>query len=495
MLNLITDPWIPVRAHGGARVVRPDQIAEPGVEFPDWPRADLNLACLELLIGLVFLVAPPSDREDWCDCPADPPALRNAMAPLAPAFELLGNGERFLQEHIASNETPSPPDMLFIDSAGSSTARKNADLMVRRARYPKLPLPLAAMALFTLQAHAPSGGAGNRTSLRGGGPMVTLVRPDRPSETPLWSLVWANVPEGAPLTDLSALPWMRPARTSEKGQVAVPPRDDTRPVPETFFGMPRRLRLVSETRGDETVVTGVHQKPWGANYEGWVHPLTPYYATKEGKLPRHPKAGAFGYRNWRGVILQTDEGSRARTLDRFLRETDDKQMRLIVAGWAMNNMSPVDFLWSEQPVFALSPEAEDRAVGMVEAAEQAGFALASAVRDGTHEDLGAGAALRARETLFLRTQHAFEALMTRLMGDEAGVEEAWRKALLAHALDLFDQEVLPGLADLQETRRERAVVARRVLLATMAGRTKTGVAMHHALGLEPPPKPKRKEVA
>ena len=259
--------------------------------------------------------------------------------------------------------------------------------------------------------------------------------------------------------------------------------------------MPRRLRLVSEAQGDETVVTGVHQKPWGANYEGWVHPLTPYYATKEGKLPRHPRAGAFGYRNWRGVILQTDEGGRARTLDRFLRETDDNAMRLIVAGWAMNNMSPVDFLWSEQPVFALSPEAEDRAADMVEAAEQAGFALASAVGDGTHEDLGAGAALRAREALFLRTQHAFEAMMTRLTGDEAGVEEAWRKALLAHALDLFDQEVLPGLADLQETRRERAVVARRVLLATMAGRTKTGVAMYHALGLEPPPKPKRKEVA
>jgi len=58
MLNLITDAWIPVRTSDGPRVIRPDQIAEPGVQFPNWPRADLNLACLEFLIGLVFLASP-----------------------------------------------------------------------------------------------------------------------------------------------------------------------------------------------------------------------------------------------------------------------------------------------------------------------------------------------------------------------------------------------------------------------------------------------------
>ena len=92
--------------------------------------------------------------------------------------------------------------MLFIDSAGGSTAKKNADLMVKRGRYGNLPLPLAAMALYTLQSFAPSGGAGNRTSMRGGGPMVTLMQPLDGNAHPLWRLIWSNVPEpeGKPLT-------------------------------------------------------------------------------------------------------------------------------------------------------------------------------------------------------------------------------------------------------------------------------------------------------
>jgi len=74
------------------------------------------------------------------------------------------------------------------------------------------------MALFTFQAHSRSRGAGNRTSMRGGGPMVTLVDPGGG----LWPLVWGNVPEGRPGA-LRDLPWMRPTRTSEKGEQVLPP--------------------------------------------------------------------------------------------------------------------------------------------------------------------------------------------------------------------------------------------------------------------------------
>jgi CRISPR system Cascade subunit CasA len=493
-LNLVTDPWIPVQTADGPRVIRPDQIAEPGVRFPDWPRADLNLACLEFLVGLVFLAAPPANWRDWrARHDPDPDALRAAMAPLAPAFELLGDGPRFMQEAIATNEAPNPPDMLFIDSAGGSTAKKNADLMVRRLRYDRLTLPLAAMALYALQAFAPSGGAGNRTSMRGGGPMVTLVRPGDPGSSQLWSLVWANVPDGAALTDLAALPWMRPASpTSAAKEVHLPARDDTKPEPETFFGLPRRLRLRTETRDGETVVTGVHQRPWGANYIGWIHPLTPYYRTKTDRLPVHPKGGTFGYRNWRGVVLEGDERTRAAALTTYWDRTDlqpDGDMRLIVGGWAMNNMSPVDFLWSEQPLFPLTPEQEVRACGMVEAAEGAGFALAAAVRDGTGDDLAAGRPLRAREQFFSLTQTPFEAAVARM---DDGAEAAWLAMLRQHVMKLFDAEVAPGLADLQPQRREAAVIARRVLLATLAGRTKAGATIFDALGMTPPPKRKRK---
>jgi CRISPR system Cascade subunit CasA len=186
--------------------------------------------------------------------------LQKALAGLAPAFNLLGAGPRFVQDYDAITGSQNPPYMLFIDSAGGSTAKKNAGLMVKRGRYPGLPLPLAAMALFTLQAFAPSDGAGNRTSMRGGGPMVALVQPEGAD---LWSLIWANVPEGEALDadDMEELPWMRPTETlKQKGQLTPQPEEEYL-APETFFGMPRRLKLTAVNSDSGPVVTGVVQTP------------------------------------------------------------------------------------------------------------------------------------------------------------------------------------------------------------------------------------------
>ncbi len=491
MLNLISDPWIPVVRRGGRDTVRPDQIAEPDVLRPDWPRPDLNLACLELLVGLTYLAHPPQGGDDRAS-PPGAATLRQAMEPLAPAFNLLGDGPRFLQDLEPLAAKANPPGMLFIDSAGDSTAKKNADLMVRRGRYEALPLPLAAMALYTLQAFAPSGGAGNRTSMRGGGPMVTLVKP---AADGLWPLVWANVPRGERLEpeDLDALPWMRPTATSKpvgkKSPITVPASDSpSRPDPEIFFGQPRRLRLVARSN----VVTEVIQQPWGTNYEGWRHPLTPYYRTGTEVLPRHPKPGGFGYRNWRGVILQSETGLRPRTLLQYLRDIEGARCSLIVAGWAMDNMKPLDFLWSEQPVFPLSAKDEDRAAGAVEAAEHVGYAVAACVRDGVGEgDLKSGGGQRAREAFFAATQGAFEELLESLSAGGRFAPEEWVASMRGAALPIFDGEVMPGLADLGEARREKATKARSRLIAAFAGRPPFGKKTFDPLGMETPAKQTR----
>ena len=142
-LNLITDPWIPVLRDGEHTAIRPDQIAEPGVGALVWRRADFSLACLELLIGLVSMADPPKDGAEWFSRLGRPDAerLREALAPFAPCFSLDGDGPRFLQdmeafERVAKPSDIRPMDMLFIDSAGGSTASKNADLMVKRDRFP-----------------------------------------------------------------------------------------------------------------------------------------------------------------------------------------------------------------------------------------------------------------------------------------------------------------------------------------------------------------------
>lgn len=488
-LNLITDPWIPVRCKDGGRaVIAPYQMADPALAFPDWPRPDLNIACLELLAGLLFMADPPRDADDWdARQTPDPERLRNRLAPYAPAFELLGEGPRFLQDREAFEvgvRDPNPAEMLLIDSAGGQTLRNNADLMVKRDRYPALPLPVAAMALYALQAHAPSGGKGNRTSMRGGGPLVTLVDPGGG----LWPLIWANVPDGMPAPP-EALPWMRPARTSESGQIVTP--EDAHPS-EAFFGQPRRLRLVAE--GD--AVTGVVQKPYGANYAQWLHPLTPYYRLKPGSelLPRHPRAGVFGYRNWMGIVLQRptaedDTARRAQVLELWGNDRQAPAAEVIVAGWAMDNMKPRDFIFSRAPLLNLTDAQAERVEGLVTAAEN----LAVALRGALAPLLAEGEAREAaREGFFRATQAGFEARLARLHHDAEAEARGWLGELKKVAIAQFDAMALPGLSD-RDTRDQQSIIsARRNLGAAFAGYGKLGRAAFTALDLTPPV-PKRKE--
>lgn len=476
-LNLIADPWIPVRCVDGLRrIIAPWQVAEPGIEAPDWPRPDLNIACLELLIGLVYLADPPADIDDWDRRAApDPARLRERLATFVPAFNLLGDGPLFLQDMEPLAGEANPPDMLFIDSAGANTARNNADLMVHRNRYPVLEPALAAMALYTFQAFAPSGGAGNRTSMRGGGPLVTLVDPGQG----LWSLVWANVPYGQPAL-LADLPWMRATRASDKGLQTLPP-EGTLFGPEAFFGMPRRLRLVADGSG----VTGVIQKPWGTNYALWKHPLSPYYRMKPGTewLPKHPRAGRFGYRNWLGILAR-EAKSEVAELSLSLRDWGQRRGggAVIVAGWAMDNMKPRDFTLSVEPFLDLEPEAEDRLAGLILGAEAAGVALRGALEP----VLAGGEAREAeRETFFTATEARFAAHLAAL---RAGADPSadWLADLRAQALKQFDALAVPGIDQRETDQIKRITEARKFLGLAFAGYGKQGKAIYEALGLQLP---------
>lgn len=487
-LNLISDPWIPVRDQRGTRrLIAPWEMADATLVAPDWPRADLNIACLELLIGLVFLADPPASLEDWLERQApDSTRLREKLAPYAPAFNLTGEGPLFLQDLEKLEGEPNPADMLFIDSAGANAAKNNADLMVHRNRYPSLDPALAAMALYTFQAHAPAGGAGNRTSMRGGGPLVTLVDPGQG----LWSLVWANMPEGQPAA-LTDLPWMRPTRVSESGAETLPKAKGAEV--EAFFGQPRRLRLVGED-----AITGVIQKPWGTNYGLWTHPLTPYYRQKPGTelLPVHPRAGVFGYRHWLGILAEAgSEG--LRDMAHCLRTWRERNAYLqasatvILAGWAMDNMKPRDFTWSVQPMVALAPEGQEALRGLILGAEQAALALRAALAPVA----AAGEAREAeREAFYRATEPAF---LSRLQALKLGqpVAEGWREDLAAQALAQFDDLALPGLDQRETDLIARIVQARGFLAATFRGFGAYGDKLFDALDLPKPDKPKKRKAA
>lgn len=507
MLNLITDPWIPVKCKEGRRVIAPWQIAESDVLFPDWPRPDFNVACLELLIGLVYMAAPLSDKKAWkARKKPDPEGLKTALEAYAPAFFLMGDGPRFLQDYDKLDGTPKPVDTLFIDSASDQAKKRNLDLMVHRQRYKCLTLPEAAMALYTLQDFAPAGGSGYLTSMRGGGPLVTILDPGNT----LWDLVWLNVPFGQPWM-MRDLPWMRPTRTSEKGKGSVRPNDGKgqgKPAcsftVEAFFGMPRRLRLV----GDEQGITGVIQKRHGTNYEGWVHPLSPYYQPKskssgkqqlgETPLPRHPRAGRFGYRNWLGLLMQTSDqtqqeqglASLALLLEEWRRrdrggDDSSEEVSVLVAGWAMKGGQaiPRDFVYSVQPMRRLSDEALFRLADFIEAAEMVASmlhqALAPLVDKGEARDA-------QREEFYLKTEPAFYEHF-RDIAEGGNPAEAWLGEMRAQALSQFDALAKPGLSERGMKEMKAIAEARKFLSIALHGHgKKIGALLFQKLGLPVP---------
>ena len=466
-LNLITDPWIMAIRDGESCLIRLDQISDPSVSRLDWPRPDMNLACVELLIGLIYMAYPPKNAKVWRERFSnrpEPETLQEIFKPYACAFNLLGGGPRFMQDFDEEMEgTLNPVDMLFLDSAGQNTIRNNQDVMVRRNRYQSLSLHHAAMALYTLQDFAPSGGRGNRVSIRGGGPMVTLVVPP---EEGLWSLVWANVPMGTaiephPVALQAALPWMR---HTDGDRPVYPPEDGTTVPIEVFFGQPRRLRLV-ERNGE---ITQVKQRQYGNNYSGWRHPLTPYYRTSSDGageiLPKHLKPGLFSYRNWKGILLQTGDTERPASLERFLREREEIPTRLIVAGWAVKNMQAQDFQWSECPVFKLATETQDSAIDLIEQGEQVAQKLRGSIIVAIGDKKGAEA---IQEMFLVNTQPEIEiaiSALTRSSGEALESCGKWVQTVCREAIRLFDGIVSSGLAERTEKQQQKSAQARHGLL-------------------------------
>ncbi|MCB5412198.1 type I-E CRISPR-associated protein Cse1/CasA [Pseudogemmobacter faecipullorum] len=486
-LNLINDSWIPMRDRdGNLRLIAPWQMADSDLSWPAWPRPDLDIACIEFLTGLLRLADPPAHSDDWEDRQApNPERLRIRLAAFAPAFELLGDGPRFMQELGGLTGDIRPAELLFLDSGGEGGA-----FTVHAGRYSDLSLPAAAMALYAMQTQAPSGGRGMLTSLRGGGGMSVLLDPGKG----LWSLLWANVPDGRP-GQISDLPWMRRTIPSDSGAVHVPP--EPQPV-EALFGMPRRYWLLAE--GER--VTGVIQRPSGTRYQGWQHPFAGHYLTKAGDepLPVRPRPGHGGYRHWQGLALRDPEQLRLRpyNLAQWFDRARGEPADLILAGWAMSNAKAVDYLFSKVPLIDLDPQAEQLLIAMIEAAnlfsQSLYGALTGAGIEGETRDL-------LRETLYVQTQSGFEQALSQLSAAPLAEEiretlaRSWLALLRKTAMALFEARVLPGLGDLPMDDQKKIADAHRNLGAAFAGYTPQGGKAFDALGLQRPVVKKKKEAA
>lgn len=391
-MNLITDSWIPVLNQDGNRAtIKPAQLADPNVMELDLPRLDFQGAAYQLLIGLLQTTFAPADVDEWMDYYDNPPSeddLQLAFDDVIHAFHVDGDDARFMQdfdtlEHISSTNSVAN---LLIEAPGGNTLKLNKDFFIKRDLVEQLSLPMAALALFTLQINAPSGGVGHRTGLRGGGPMTTLIRPDDTDST-LWQKLWWNVINRETLSypdpdfsDGSVFPWLAETRVSDKTGEPIY-RDEVHPL-HIYWAMPRRIRLIIDTPSDEQsasdliddvtgepclqVVSQYRTQNYGHNYEGdWSpHPITPYRNNpkKPDDTPFSIKAqpGGINYKLWHMLTFTGNEKDsgfvRAEVLD-HANEIHEASDGVISASglWAfsydMDNMKARGFYSKELPIY------------------------------------------------------------------------------------------------------------------------------------------------
>lgn len=423
MINLITSDWLPVRRASGLReTIAPHQLTdgltgpEPIVSL-DFGRPDLDGAVTELLIGLIAVAMGPKGDAAWAEVWRAPPSsedLRTALAPLAFAFNLGGDGPRCFQDLDAlESADPTPTLHLLIDYPGANALKLNTDHFTKRDAR-SLSAPDAAAALVALQTWAPSGGAGHRTGVRGGGPLTTLAhwprelprREDKASRAinALWDKIWLNVPEvrDPPALNDKLFPWLAPTHTSSGKEVVTPEPTIAHPL-QVFFGMPRRIRMDFNASGD---VTAYRSLAYGMNYpaEAWRHPLSPYYKDAKGNvLPVHPRAGPASYRagpasyrDWLGVLVNSDRAFRATCIEtvanRLTRigvRRNDRRADILAFGYDQDKAKTRGFVVQSVPwiVAAREKTFSDAMAVTVEAAEAAAKAVRYAVQMAHHGEV------------------------------------------------------------------------------------------------------------
>ncbi len=480
-MNLIHDPWIPVRTRDGDARISLLQIAdaETGATEIASPRPDFTAALYQLGIGLLQTAFAPEDLEEWSERYQKAPSpedLRRAFRPWETAFELdPATGPAFMQDLDPMTQAePVAIAKLLIDTPGDKTVSDNNDLFLHAGGVQRICPACAAMALLTLQINAPSGGAGHRVSLRGGGPLTTVRLPRDPSAT-LFQKIWSNIVPASilarepPERPAEVMPWLGPTRTSDAKDAGGTTPLEAHEL-QAFWSMPRRIRLDWKTaepgvcdvcgRSAERCLRQYRTRPYGVNYMGaWLHPLTPYVLdATHADLPLSLKGqrGGVGYRHWLGLALGSDEGpALAGTVVRYFNRHSRDLKRLAPAacgarlwcfGYDMDNMKARCWYDATLPLPSVDPTDLPYLNEAVEAVLDSAGEMAALTRKqagaATHPDGAADPAVMRR--FWQATEAGFYLFLQRAMdgvAEKKAVGEAaqqWLGGARARALEIFD---------------------------------------------------------
>lgn len=407
--NLIDEQWIPIkRRDGTSGMIAPWEVTDKFFENPvvalNAPRPDFNGALIQFIIGLVQTTAAPVNRIEWKQKLVNPPSqaiLKARFLSVHDSFELGDGQKRFMQDYEVLECKPKPIEWILISAPTENTLGENRDHFIKRNSVNNICPPCCSAALFTLQTNAPMGGPGFRTSIRGGGPLTTLVLGDERFDT-LWQTVWLNVLEENTFNALcnseriapeERFPWL----AKHKPQVT---EQEIHPA-QLFWAMPRRIRLnLDELKTDKCDVCGIESSRLitsyrevnrGTKYLAPVkHHLSPYDNRKgKGVLVQ---AGSIGYRHWLGFV----QPDRHKTINPAVvvheyvnnRQQGDWQFRLWAFGYDMESMKAQCWYEAKIPLISVNQSIrsafEDCVAGVIKTASKVAENLRIAIKNSLH---------------------------------------------------------------------------------------------------------------
>jgi CRISPR system Cascade subunit CasA len=412
--NLIQDKFLFAKHRSGKRSkvalweITGQYDTDPIVVF-DAPLADLNGAAYQFAISMLQFLFPPATESEWLEDfhkPPTPDELRDILLSnenLASAFDIDGDNHRFMQDAEAKGGKPWSISQIILQDTSGHFQKDLAQTVS---------IEVAALLLLSQQLNTPNSAAGkegqHRSSLRSGGPLTTIVMGEN-----LWQTLWGNVlPEpvfnricgDSEKNELSnKLPWMGKTRDS-KDNINIYPVD-AHPL-AMYFSTVRRtwfncVRLdnqkcdILEQFGDGTPLSGIfvdslETKPFGNNYDLWLHPLSPYRdADNSISFYKPQNAGMIGYRHWSGIVVENQAtGVKPAPVVRYVREyrSQIKQIRDVCAfGFATENAKILNYIQSFVQIYSIPDKRADNDCRlliekMIQAAEQANFHLCSSVQ-------------------------------------------------------------------------------------------------------------------
>lgn len=543
VFNLLDERWIPVRRRSGMQEkIAPwemtnNYLSDPIVDL-DFFRPDFNGSMIQFLIGLLQSTAPAKTEDDWykkLEKPPPPEWLKERFMNVHDAFNLDGEDPLFMQDFdLPEKAKKTDLSSLLLEQPGGQTKKNNIDHFIKRSSAEFVFCNgCSAIALFNMQTNAPAGGRGLRTSVRGGGPLTTLLK----GET-VWQTVLLNTRPCANVVDTPdplVFPWLAPTRTSGSSNPLITTPEDADNL-QLFWGMPRRYRLSESEQEKPCSLCGSDDGRWsavssvsyGINYEGaWHHPLSPYRKDKNDGtiLALHP-SGNITYKDWLGITMGDNEtGLMPAAPLKHLCDTDydnEVPVRLWAFGFDLDKAKAEGWAESVMPVFNL-PDKWLRDFGinvsrLVKGAEHANSLLRFSVRnalygrpvDVVHKgnsikvskwyvgDGAKGSGLSifkgisaefwadTEKEFFDLTGQIAEALKNGNTDLLTALPTQWRKIMVAHATRIFDRVADSAPADSSNLRS--IAFARNELFMNLYGKKLQGI-----LDISVPPTVKKEE--